>query len=203
MTDRLVRVASGRAIGTSITVTFTEGAALDNTHLLVAVVAWASSTVPTTPSGWTESPGGGSNGTTQVRVYARRGDGTVNSFSITGASAAKTVYLMGYSGFVSATAAEGEGQNPSATAGAMSLALTSPPNVQGVIVGAAYQGGVIADGSWDNGYTLTGTYPASGAIHPGRKVYSGPSGSYSTTYTNTSGVTSGLGRAILVVYELV
>jgi hypothetical protein len=200
MVDRLVRTASSRATGTSASATFAEGTPLDNTHLLVAVVAWSSSIALTAPAGWTEAPGGGNNSSSQIRVYARRADGVVNSFSMTGPSAAKTVYLLAFSGYVSATASVGEGSNPVASGGAFPIAaLSSPPDVYGIAV-VAVMTGIVVDGTWSNGYALTGTYPAGvGTIHPGRKEYTGPAGSWETAYT-TGG--SGSGRGIIVVYPL-
>ena len=199
MTDRLVRSASTVASRFATpSVTFAESTPLDNTHLLVAVVIWASATPLTAPAGWTEAPGGGAN-TLQARVYARRGDGSVNSFTMTGPSGPKSVYLLGFSGYVSATAAAGEGSNLTPTAGAYTVpTLSSPPSVDGVAIIAA--AGTSFDGTWDNGYTLTAPYPTAGTGRPARKVYEGPGGSWGATFTNGG---TDAGRGILVVYELV
>ena len=198
MTDRLVRVNSSRATGTNASVTFSEGTPLDDTHLLVAVVSWGSTIALSAPAGWTEAPGGGSSTSNiQVRIYARQGNGSVNNFSMTGPSAAKTVYLMAFSGFVSATASAGQGGNLSTGTTYTVPDLVTDPAVEGVAIAAV---GTVSngDGTWGS-YTLTGSYPSGGTVHPGRKVYTG-AGDWGDVY---SPGLLGAARYNLVVYELV
>lgn len=85
---------------TSHTATYSEGTALDSTHLHIARVKRSASGVnpaPNTPAGWTlvssgsrQSAGAGNYSGYNVWVgfFTRQGDGSVNSITVTGANSA-------------------------------------------------------------------------------------------------------------------
>lgn len=159
-----VRIKSVRASSgsTAQTVTFDEGTALDSTHLLVAVVQWSSNVDVTTPSGWTAAAGSGRRDPfNYTAVFTRQGDGSVNSFTITGGTGSRrALTLMGFDGFTSA----------SALASQSGLQYPSPATVTPPSTPAGY-GVVVALGGtpntpsaswtgWTNGFTdaATGDY---------------------------------------------
>lgn len=179
-----------------MTLNFTEGTALDSTHLLVCMVRWGG-TITTPVSGWTEAPGGGSN-TSHVRTFARQGDGSTNGITVTGNNTNKTAFLMAFSGFVSATAADGVGESP--TGGPYSIDLSSSPSIYGVVIaGIGYNTVPTSFDSWSNGYQFTGSLPTSGAMWPGRREYY----NNADDYTATQGITgTGSAREQIVLYQL-
>lgn len=195
--DRLVRNAQVyQTSGSSRTVTFSEGTALDNTYLLVAVVTLSSTSAPTTPTGWSviASLAASNRG---IHVYAKQGDSSVNSITVSGGgSVAAHTLLMGFAGYTSLTPkfASAEGTSVS---GATSVSLADP-GVSGdygvALVGvttALDSGGF---GSWTGGFSMVGTASARGAI--GRTEYTG-SGTYATSITWTTTRTNTYFRVIM------
>ncbi len=91
---------------TSTTATYSEGTALDSTHLHIARVkrsASGSNPAPNTPAGWTlvssrskQSAGVGNYSGYNVWVgfFTKQGDGSTNSITITGAASASTAIIL-------------------------------------------------------------------------------------------------------------
>ena len=94
--------AGYHASGTSRTVTFDEGTALDSTYLLVCIVHYTTSTAPTTPSGWTQV-GSNPGVAPTLAVWLKQGDGSTNSITYTSANGVGSTHLIAYSGYESLT----------------------------------------------------------------------------------------------------
>lgn len=201
MTDRLVRVKTFYSgTGSSATVTFDEGTALNSTNLLVAVVQRSNNDLVTV-TGWTELSGGGLSNSSMVRTYVRQGDGSLNSVSMTfGSSGQKSIWLMAFSGYSTLTPLAANG-----AAFASSPASISPSgSPSGVGVALAFFGPAtspITSESWSNGYAATGTSPnSSSRLRVGRKVFDSAVGTYGATFSWSS---SASGRAQIVILPLV
>lgn len=108
----VIRSKSGTRVSanTSQTETFNEGTALDSTHGLLAFVrrsgaAGIDVTPTATPTGWTAVTSTVNTGTakTWLGVYAARGNGTLNSITVAGASAAVQIELRAVTNVKEAT----------------------------------------------------------------------------------------------------
>lgn len=173
MPDRLVRTkTTTQTSGTSIVATFDESIPLDSTHLLVATIHLASTTVISTPSGWTEITGGGASGASQTRMYVRQGNSSTNSLSVTIASAAATLTISAFKGFVSLTPLW-------SMAGAGTSGTSAPATVPG---GHTYGVGIFAVGlsstttawgSWTNATRIGSIVNASQRLDTSRAEYVG------------------------------
>ncbi|MFZ1302078.1 MAG: LamG-like jellyroll fold domain-containing protein [Candidatus Microsaccharimonas sp.] len=172
MADHLVRSKTVyQASGTSLVATFTETPALDNTHLLVAVVQVASATVVAAPSGWTEVSGGGNSSTNQVRMFVKQGDSSTNSVTFTVASTSATATIAAFSGYISLTPLWSSGGNG---ASATSSTVNVPSGyTYGVALAAVGTSSTVTWGSWTTA-TRTGTIAnASQRLDFGRVEYTG------------------------------
>lgn len=172
--------------GTSKSLSYTEGTALDNTHLLVAVVQVAHATAisSVTPSGWTELSGGGANSTNQVRIYARQGDGTTNSISITSSSAVGAITLLAFEGYTSLTPLYAAGA--AGTASTSRTVSTGTVSGYGVAITAIGVVGTVTWGSW-TGATRAGSIAnASQRLDVGWSLYD-DEGNAKVTHTLTWG----------------
>jgi hypothetical protein len=111
-------------------------------------------------------------------MYARQGDGTVNGATVSGGFAAKSMWLLGFSGYSTDVA---EASVDTAYASADSPSLPSTPDVEGVVVAVVGTTNVPSDwGTWTNGFEFAGTPATNSLINPGVKDYTGPSGTYTT-----------------------
>lgn len=162
-----IRVKHGEVTAsTGTTVTFDEGAALDSTHLLVALVTTADAGTPATvtASGWTTSTGSGTAyGVTRPYFFARQGDGSLNSISVTtNESTQINVVLMAFRGFYSASSqANGRGENNGGSGGegtnffTISGPSSTPTFPAGVsLIAIKANGSMNVTRSMTNGYTL-------------------------------------------------
>ena len=93
--------------GTSKSIDFAEAgftAPLDTTHLLLAFIFVANTTVATFPGTWTSIFGGSTgSGPTQIRLIAMQGDGSTNSLTIGTANAVGSITLVAYPDFAGLT----------------------------------------------------------------------------------------------------
>jgi len=193
MADRLVRVKNyaAPANASSATVTFDEGTALDSTHLLVAIVHYSSAGRTLTASGWTNGPTGSGNGFSGA-VFARQGDGSANSITVTTTIATQRFYvtLLAFSGYSSTTVLDGtSGLFTSVSSGTLSPAST-PAGYGVCVAGVALSNASI--GPAFGGYTINGTAYNNGNVRAGsgRKEYTGP-GTYNAS-PSWGSTTSGL-----------
>lgn len=198
-------------LSTGTTVTFDEGTALDSTHLLVALVTTADSGTPATitASGWTTSTGSGTAyGITRMYYFARQGDGSLNSITVTANESTQiNVILMAFRGFYSASSqANGRGENNGGSGGegtqffTISGPSSTPTFPAGVSLIAIKGNGVMnATRSMTNGYTLIEASPINGTVLLGWKFYDDTS-TYNT-FADWSG-TPAYGQWLAVVYRL-
>ncbi len=122
MDDRLVRsksVTFTGVPGTSWSVAFDEVGALDNTHLLVLIVALSSTTATiTTPAGW-------SRASATTPIFAIQGDGAINGVTVMTTSVSEvTLTLLAFEGFVSATSLARQVNGWSASAASTAQTIT-------------------------------------------------------------------------------
>lgn len=195
--DRMVRVknyASPSNSG-SATVTFDEGTALDSTHLLVAIVHYTSAGRTLTASGWTTGATGSGESTTAA-IYARQGDGSLNSITVTASISTQRFFitLLAFSGYSSATALNSNSGTFTAVTTA-SPVPSSTPSGYGVCVTGMRLVAAASDPTWNDGYTLNGTTQNLGSPFgrqsTARKEYTGSGGSYAPAPTWSS-ATNGL-----------
>lgn len=188
------------ASATSVTATYSEGTALGPTYGHIALVRRQGSadTAMTTPSGWTLVSSGVSGTSSRVAlyVYARRGDGTTNSITVTGTNSMTTqVWLFAWGNIKENTfwtAAATDVANGNRTT--MSALTTTAAEDDSTAVAFCVLGGT-AGGSgiaWSNSFsTITGGSSSSSNSWARRDV---PAGDISTSPTWT---TSGLAAATL------
>lgn len=137
------------------TATFTEPAALNATHGLLAMVRQLNATPPDTPVGWTLLPGSGVQGTMWTGVFAKRGDGSTNAITLDGPTASRVVILTAFTGIYEDVFWE----NPSSNATNLGVSLNSgyvlstAPFSQAVAF-AAVSGTAGGSGfTWSNSFT--------------------------------------------------
>jgi hypothetical protein len=177
--------------GTSLTVTFDEGVALDATHTLVVAISASGGAAPTTPSGWTLiSPGSAAYGSSLwLGFYIKQGDGTTNSVTFTfGASQSQVAAtLFGFEGFVStnvdsAIVTTNNGSGTSALAGPANASVAA--NTIAIAAVGLQTGGGGTWGTWDSGFD---TVPISQSrMHLGVKAFTAAGQTPSTTISWTT-----------------
>lgn len=176
--------------GTSIVATFAEGTALDSSYLLVACLQVASATAVTAPSGWTELAGGGSNGSNQVRVYARAGDGSTNSVTITIPSASATLTIAAWAGYAGLTAIASSGTTGTA-ATSRSQTVAAAPARRGIALSVVGVAGTVTWGAWTGATRVgattgsTSVANASQLMDVGCAEFTGPSFPESVAWTTS------------------
>lgn len=146
MDDRLVRsksVTFTGTPGTSWAVNFDEVGALDNTHLLVLIVAVGQTPTITTPAGWTRA-------SATTPIFAIQGDGAINGVTVITTSASEvTLTLLAFSGFVSATSLARQVSGWSSVAASTAQTLTPAwEGSYGVVIQAIEANESIAGATW-------------------------------------------------------
>jgi hypothetical protein len=152
-----VRVATGSGSPTtSVSATFSNPTPLDSSHLLVAIIQLSPS-VTATATGWTEAAGSGADvgAATATRVFARQGNGSVNSvtFSLSATDYLVGVVLLAFEGFVSTTALVGNGGTSASTTQTQTLTPSSTPPGFGIAIAVAGLSDTSTSQSWSGGYS--------------------------------------------------
>lgn len=184
MADSRVRVNSAHfTSGSSRGVNFAEGAALDNTHLLICALALSSTSAPTTPAGWTAlaSLAQSSRG---IYVYGRQGDSSTNGITVDGGgSVPASIFLMAYEGYSSLTPLHSStGGSGIGTVDAQAIPDPGLSGGQGVIVTGMSVSGDVTFNPWASPYADVATAGVRGSAAD--VDYTG-SGSYGTSISWT------------------
>src|SRR5690606_1793099 len=146
-----VRYKFANGSGSTSTVTFDEGTALDSTHVLVAFAYRLQGSDIPAVSGWTKVSENTSN--RRMAIFMRRGNGSVNSFPGTGSNVQWATSLLAYKSDEGSLEL-GSSHNAATGSGITSTSSgTITPNAYGVAVSflASTSGNNLGARTWNNG----------------------------------------------------
>lgn len=184
--------ARTKSVSNAVSITYDEGTALGSTYgHLVRVRRRTFTTTPTTPSGWTLITSDTSSTTAGQWIFARRGNGSVNSFTTDGTSTETYIDMLAIAGVYDDDWIAGASSHiTTAGSGVVSLAsgsLSTTEDDQYAYAFCALSSTAGGSGvSWSNSYTVLG---ASGSASSGfaEKSVASASTSVATTATWTTG----------------
>lgn len=159
MADRLVRVQNGALTSASTggTVNFTEGTALNDTHLLMAAVMTGTTDAFSVSAGWTELTGlagtyNNAGAIAQMRVFVARGNSTLNGITVTKVNpSAGYVQLFAYSGYTSLTPLHASSNDMSPANTVWPYAEPTPVAGYGVLMYFLAANSTAGTSTWDKG----------------------------------------------------